>query len=177
MLFLDSSYTDFQKRKNSKFCPTLFEKVLKNHKKVTESKNVFYKSCWKFYILGGDFFYFDEIANMSLPGPKNNVFFWIWPEMAENGRKTRWSRFFDFISGCPNLQTCRTISKLASSIFFIFLSSFLALVESILGPREFLSNILSLFWIGYILHIGWSCANEVTYSIDEKCVKSAMINF
>ena len=37
-----------------------FWKGAKKHgvKKVVESKNVFYKSCQKFYILGGDFFSF-----------------------------------------------------------------------------------------------------------------------
>ena len=32
------------------------------------------KKCWKFYILGGDFFYFDEIAKMWLPEQNNHVF-------------------------------------------------------------------------------------------------------
>ena len=32
-----------------------------------------------------------------------------------------------------------------NNYFFIFLSSFSALVEPIMGPREFLSNILSFF--------------------------------
>ena len=50
-----------------------FWKGAKKHdvKKVVGSKNVFYKSCWKFYILGGFFFFFDEISKMRILEPKN----------------------------------------------------------------------------------------------------------
>ena len=50
-----------------------FWKGAKKHgvKKVVESKNVFYKSCQKFHILGGNFFLFDKISKMGILEPKN----------------------------------------------------------------------------------------------------------
>ena len=59
----------------------------------------------------------------------------------------RWSWFFDFylwVSKFLNLQNC---IKTCFNYFFLFLSSFLALVEPFLGVSEFLSNILSFFRI------------------------------
>ena len=52
-----------------------FWKGAKKHrvKKVVESKNALYKSCQKFYILGGDFFYFDENSKMRVLQPKNVI--------------------------------------------------------------------------------------------------------
>ena len=35
-------------------------------KKIVGSKNVFNKSSWKFYILSGDFFCFDNISKMRI---------------------------------------------------------------------------------------------------------------
>ena len=40
-------------------------------KKVVKSKIAFSKSCPKFYKLGDDFFYFDEISKMRVLQPKN----------------------------------------------------------------------------------------------------------
>ena len=40
-------------------------------KKVIISKNAFSKSCPKFYKLGDDFFYFDEISKLWILEPKN----------------------------------------------------------------------------------------------------------
>ena len=59
----------------------------------------------------------------------------------------QWSWFFDFylwVSKFLNLQNC---IKTCFNYFFLFLSSFLALVEPFLGVSEFLSNILSFFRI------------------------------
>ena len=62
-LFLDSSCTDSKILSDPPFEAHL-EKVLKNHeKKVAESKNVFYKRCRKFYILGGDFLFWRNPKN------------------------------------------------------------------------------------------------------------------
>ena len=64
-LFLNISCTEFQQKKNFKnivwppFQSPFWKSVKKwPEKKVVGSKNVFYKSCRKFYILGGDFFSF-----------------------------------------------------------------------------------------------------------------------
>ena len=64
-LFLNISCTEFQQNfffKNFVWPPfqSPFWKSVKKwpEKKVVGSKNVFYKSCRKFYILGGDFFSF-----------------------------------------------------------------------------------------------------------------------
>ena len=43
-------------------------------KKVVKSKIAFSKSCPKFYKLGDDFFYFDEISKMRILEPKNTSF-------------------------------------------------------------------------------------------------------
>ena len=40
-------------------------------KKVVKSKNAFSKSCPKFYKLGDEFFYFDEISKLWILEPKN----------------------------------------------------------------------------------------------------------
>ena len=64
-LFLNISCTEFQQKKKFKnivwppFQSPFWKSVKKwPEKKVAGSKNVFYKSCRKFYILGGDFFSF-----------------------------------------------------------------------------------------------------------------------
>ena len=47
--------------------------------------------------------------------------------------------------GVQNLKPAELYQNVLQSSFFLFLSSFLALVESIMGPREFLSNILDRY--------------------------------
>ena len=93
---------------------------------------------------------------MSLPEPKNNVFFWIWPEMAENGRKTRFfasGRLILVISSKQKKMIdrhliCKISQLLFSKVWPPMKLIFLLLLVGVqnLKPAELYQNVLQLFF-------------------------------